>query len=161
MLKTILLAVILLPSVTVAEEVNVGNFVRAETDTMLRANMAAFDIGIGEVTHIRQPTTPDNQPVIRMNQDTLYTGVVLDLSAPVSVTLPELEERYQSMQVVNQDHYMFVEAAAGTYELTEENFGTRCPSRRQNAVQSHGERCASRRFLVDHSVQRRWLSRSE
>jgi len=29
------------------------------------------------------------------------------------------------MQVVNQDHYMFVEATPGTYDLTEENVGTR------------------------------------
>jgi hypothetical protein len=29
------------------------------------------------------------------------------------------------MHVVNQDHYMFVEAQPGTYQLTEENVGTR------------------------------------
>ena len=79
MLKRLLIAVFLLPSAAFAEEVNVENFVRAESDTMLRANMAAFGIGVGEVHHIRQPTTPDNQPVIRMNQDTLYSGMVLDL----------------------------------------------------------------------------------
>ena len=106
-------------------EVNVENFVRAESDTMLRANMAAFGIGVGEVHHLRQPTTPDNQPVIRMNQDTLYTGVVLDFVRPVKITLPDLGGRYQSMHVVNQDHYMFVEAKPGTYELTEQNVGTR------------------------------------
>ena len=106
-------------------EVNVENFVRAESDTMLRANMAAFGIGVGEVHHLRQPTTPDNQPVIRMNQDTLYSGVVLDLAKPVKITLPDLGGRYQSMHVVNQDHYMFVEATPGTYDLTEQNVGTR------------------------------------
>jgi len=108
-----------------AKEVNVDNFVRAESDTMMRANMSSFDIGVGEVFHLRQPTTPDNQPVIRMNQDTLYTGVVLDLSEPVKITLPEIEGRYQSMHVVNQDHYMFVEAKPGVYDLIEENVGTR------------------------------------
>jgi hypothetical protein len=105
-------------------EVNVENFVRAESDTMLRANMAAFGMGVGEVHHIRQPTTADNQPVIRMNQDTLYSGVVLDIAKPVTITLPDIGGRYQSMHVVNQDHFMFVEAKPGTYELTETNVGT-------------------------------------
>lgn len=127
---TILLALAGLLSASVGSladgiEVNVENFVRAESDTMLRANMAAFDMGVGEVKHLRQPTTPDNQPVIRMNQDTLYSGVVLDLAEPVKITLPELGGRYQSMHVVNQDHYMFVEARPGTYDLTEQNVGTR------------------------------------
>lgn len=125
MLKKVFLTAVLLPAAAFAEEVNVENFVRAESDTMLRANMAAFGISVGEVNHIRQPTTPDNQPVIRMNQDTLYSGLVLDLSKPVTITLPEAEGRYQSMHVVNQDHYMFFEAKPGAYELTEENVGTR------------------------------------
>jgi hypothetical protein len=40
-------------------------------------------------------------------------------------TLPEVGGRYMSMHVVNQDHYMFVETAPGTYELTKESVGTR------------------------------------
>jgi hypothetical protein len=53
--------------------VTVANFARAETDHMIRANMKAFGKQIGQGVHLRQPTTPDNQPVIRMNQDTLYS----------------------------------------------------------------------------------------
>ncbi|HFD38951.1 MAG TPA: DUF1214 domain-containing protein [Anaerolineae bacterium] len=107
------------------KNVNVTNFVRAETDHMIRANMKAFGVKIGTMTHVRRPTTPDNQPVIRMNQDTLYSATVLDLSKPVKLTLPEVGGRYMSMHVVNQDHYMFVESKPGTYELTEEEVGTR------------------------------------
>ncbi|WP_171128387.1 DUF1214 domain-containing protein [Ruegeria sp. HKCCA5014] len=125
MLKKLFPIALLAPSLGVAEPVTLGTFVRAETDHMFRANMAAFDVGIGELIHVRKPTTPDNQPVIRMNQDTLYSGIVLDLSDPVEFTLPDLGERYISMHVINQDHYMFVETAPGTYKLTEENVGTR------------------------------------
>ena len=107
------------------KDVNVKNFVRAESDHMIRANMKAFGVKIGAMAHVRQPTTPDNQPVIRMNQDTLYSATVLDLSRPVKLTLPEVGGRYMSMHVVNQDHYMFVEAQPGTYELTEAEVGTR------------------------------------
>jgi len=107
------------------EPVTVANFVRAESDHMIRANMKAFNVSFGQFSHLRQPTTPDNQPVIRMNQDTLYSGTVLDLSRPVTITLPEVGDRYMSMHVVSQDHYCFVEAKPGAYKLTENNVGTR------------------------------------
>jgi hypothetical protein len=105
--------------------VTVANFVRAESDHMIRANMEMVGVTFGEFVHLREPTTPDNQPVIRMNQDTLYSATVLDLSKPVTITLPEIGGRYMSMHVVNQDHYCFVEAKPGTYELTEDTVGTR------------------------------------
>ena len=108
-----------------SEPVTVKNFVRAETDHMFRTNMKAFGTGIGEFAHLREPTTPDNQPVIRMNQDTLYSAAIIDLSKPVTITLPDVGGRYMSMHVVNQDHYMFVESTPGTYELTKDNVGTR------------------------------------
>jgi len=108
-----------------SEPVTVKNFVRAETDHMFRTNMSTFGVKIGEFAHLRKPTTPDNQPVIRMNQDTLYSAAWIDLSRPVKITLPEVGGRYMSMHVINQDHYMFVESTPGTYELTEDNVGTR------------------------------------
>ncbi len=118
-------ALLALTTVQAAEPVTVANYVRAESDHMIRANMEMVGAGIGEFTHLREPTTPDNQPVIRMNQDTLYSGIVLDMSKPATITLPEVGGRYMSMHVVNQDHYMFVESEPGTYELTADKVGTR------------------------------------
>lgn len=118
----------LVPAVAFASDtkrVTVDNFVRAESDHMIRSNMKAFGVEIGKFTHLREPTTPQKQPVIRMNQDTLYSGTVLDLSNPVKITLPEIGGRYMSMHVVSQDHYMLVESEPGTYELTEDSVGTR------------------------------------
>jgi hypothetical protein len=123
LLATLLTIALVAP--VVAEDVTVDTFVRAESDHMIRANMDMLGIGFGAWTHLRKPTTPDNQPVIRMNQDTLYSATVVDLSKPATITLPEVGGRYMSMHVVNQDHYMFVESEPGTYELTEENVGTR------------------------------------
>ncbi len=125
MLKKLLTAAFLIPATASAQEVTIENFVRAETDTYFRGNMAAFGAGVGELIHLREPITVKNQHVIRQNQDTLYSGVVLDLSEPVKVTFPETGGRYQSMHVINQDHYMFVEAKPGTYVLTKDNVGTR------------------------------------
>lgn len=119
----------LMPIVASAEEktvpVIVSNFVRAESDHMIRANMKMMGVDFGAFTHLREPTTPDNQPVIRMNQDTLYSAIVLDMSKPATLTLPEVGGRYMSMHVINQDHYMFAKSTPGTYELTEDNVGTR------------------------------------
>jgi len=116
------------PTFLCAEEVTVDNFVRAESDYNIRANMEAFGYDVGELRHLRDPIAPDNQPTIRMNQDTLYTGLLLDLSKPVEVTLPEIDGRYQSMHVVSQDHYLFAESEPGTYQLTEDEVGTRFAS---------------------------------
>ena len=105
--------------------VTVDNFARAETDTYIRLSMNAVGVGIGELIHLREPVTPKNQTVIRQNQDTLYSGINLDLSTPVKINLPETGGRYMSMHVINQDHFMFVKSRPGTYELTRENVGTR------------------------------------
>ena len=115
-------------SVQAAEPVTVANFVRAKTDHMIRVAMQAKGLEIGEIVHAREPRTAQNQTVIRENQDTLYSSLILDLSEPVTLTLPEIGERYQSMQVVNQDHYMFVKAQPGSYELTQDSVGTRFAS---------------------------------
>ena len=115
-------------NVRAAEPVTVENFVRAETDHMIRVAMQAKSLEIGEIVHAREPRTAENQTVIRENQDTLYSSIILDLSEPVIVTLPEIGGRYMSMQVVSQDHYMFVKAQPGAYELTEDSVGTRFAS---------------------------------
>ncbi len=127
-MRTLLILALLAPTVVLGQEVNLETFVRAETDHQFRTNLIAMDVGVGELFHLREPTTPDNQPVIRMNQDTFYSSAILDLSEPVEITLPDADGRYMSLQVVNQDHYMFVESGPGTYRLTQEEVGTRFAS---------------------------------
>ncbi len=128
MLKTLLFVALLVPANAFAEQVTVDNFVRAESDYNIRANLAMLKTlggDIGRIVHGRDPATVETQTVIRTNQDTLYSLVVVDLSKPVKITLPDIGGRYMSMHVVNQDHYMFVETEPGAYELTEDSVGTR------------------------------------
>ena len=48
----------------------------------------------------------DQQTVIRLNRDTLYSPGVFDLDAgPVTITLPDAGKRFMSMQVINEDQY--------------------------------------------------------
>ena len=59
-----------------------------------------------------------NQTVVRMNQDTIYSGAVVDVSKVATITLPETDGRYQSVMIVQNDHYVNdVFIGAGTYQL--------------------------------------------
>ena len=105
------------------KDVNVLNFVRAESDAAIKK---IYDIvGLSTCYHFRAPTPISNQTVIRMNRDTLYSAIMLDLSKPATIIMPEIGGRYQSMHVINQDHYSFAKIKPGRYELTQEMVGTR------------------------------------
>ncbi|KAA1423902.1 DUF1214 domain-containing protein [Mumia zhuanghuii] len=104
--------------------VSVDNFVRAETDRMFAAIQADAG-GINAFRHNREPAPIDEQTVIRLNRDTLYSFAVVDISAGARVTLPDAGDRYMSAMVVNNDHYVdAIFHGAGTYELTVDQFGT-------------------------------------
>ncbi|KUL94616.1 hypothetical protein DK26_16995 [Bosea sp. WAO] len=108
-----------------AVPVGVDNFIRAESDLYL-GNMVR-DGGFGKFLHRREPASIDDQTVIRLNRDTLYSAAVFDLDAgPVTIKLPDAGKRFMSMQVINQDHYVpAVYYGAGSHTLTRSNVGTR------------------------------------
>ena len=59
-----------------------------------------------QIHHHRDRSPIDNQTVIRLNRDTLYSAAVFDLDAgPVTITLPDAGERFMSLQVINEDQY--------------------------------------------------------
>lgn len=111
---------------TAAEPVTVDNFKRAESDLYF-AGILRESGGVGKLAHNREPAAIENQTVIRLNRDTLYSTAVLDLDAgPATVTLPDAGGRFMSMQVVNEDHYVpEVHYGAGSYTLERETVGTR------------------------------------
>ena len=105
--------------------VNVDNFARAESDRML-SDLAGAAGGVNRWTHVRRPTPIGGQTVIRMNRDTLYSFAVVDLSEPATVTLPDAGDRYLSVMVVNQDHYInTILHEPGAHVLTADEQGTR------------------------------------
>lgn len=107
-------------------KVTPDNFVRAETDLYLKA-LGSKPHGFGNLDHTRLPSPIDEQTVIRLNRDTLYSAGVFDLKAgPVTITLPDAGKRFMSMQVINQDHHTpMVNYKSGSYTLSEQNVGTR------------------------------------
>ncbi len=108
-----------------AVPVSADNFPRAESD--LYFGNIVKDGGFGKFTHRREPAAIDNQTVIRLNRDTLYSAVIFDLDAgPVTITLPEAGKRFMSMQVIDEDQYTpQVIYGAGSHTFSKEQIGTR------------------------------------
>jgi hypothetical protein len=106
--------------------VTVDNFIRAESDLYF-GGILKDSGGIGKFLHRREPARIDNQTVIRLNRDTLYSSAVFDLDAgPVTITMPDAGKRFMSMQVINEDHYVpEVVYGKGSYTLTRDKVGTR------------------------------------
>lgn len=105
--------------------VNVDNFVRAESHRMFSDNQAAAG-GIGKFRHNRTPARIDEQTVIRLNRDTLYSFALVDLAQPARLTLPEADGRYLSAMIVNESHYVnSVIHEPGEHELTRDEHGSR------------------------------------
>jgi hypothetical protein len=118
-------AAALLAAAAAAQPVNVTNFIRAETDTYFASEVkrGAF----GKLVHSRDLVPIDKQGGIRPNRDTLYSSGVFDLEAGrVTLTLPDPGDRFLSLQLIDEDHYVPLLAyGGGTFAILKENVGTR------------------------------------
>ena len=105
--------------------VTVHNFIRAESDLYL--DKTVKEGGFGKLNHSRELASVDNQTVVRMNRDTIYSSGVFDLGAgALTITLPETGKRFMSMQAVSEDHYTTeVVYPPGRYRYTKDEVGTR------------------------------------
>ena len=106
-------------------KVNVDNFARAETDRMF-ADLQRDAGGINRFIHSREPAAVEHQAVIRLNRDTLYSFGIVDINGGATLTVPEHGDRYLSVMVVNEDHFVNrICHDPGAYELTVDEFDTR------------------------------------
>jgi hypothetical protein len=90
--------------------------------------VAESDVAFGNITKLAEMNTffhfpvgefdLNNQTVVRMNQDTTYSGAIVNVSKGASITLPETNGRYMSAMVVQNDHYIDqVFTTPGTHEI--------------------------------------------
>ena len=85
--------------------VTLDNYKWAESDLAF-ANVTKF-VGTNQFLHFPVDKFDlDNQTVVRMNRDTIYSGAILNVSEGATVTLPESDGRYMSAMVVQNDHYI-------------------------------------------------------
>lgn len=122
---TLAFAAFLCVPASAVEPVTVDNFIRAESDMYMSRSYE--EGGLGKFFHRREPASIDDQVVIRLNRDTLYSSAVFDLDAgPVTITMPDAGERFMSLQVINEDHYVpEVVYGAGSHALDKQKAGTR------------------------------------
>src|SRR6186997_3071080 len=73
-----------------AVPVTADNFIRAESDLYFSGILKDSEGALGKLNHRREVATIDNQTVIRLNRDTLYSSALFDLDAgPVTITMPD------------------------------------------------------------------------
>lgn len=105
--------------------VTVENYVRAESDAGLvsyQNSMKCF----GKLVHQREFYSVDNQLTVRVNRDTYYSFGVFDLTSPLTIVIPESENRFLSLMLINQDHSILPTIyKPGTYVFTKQDIGTR------------------------------------
>jgi hypothetical protein len=99
-------------------KVTPDTYIRAETDRTFR-NISQQAGGVNRWFYIRKSTPLDQQTVVRMNLDTLYSASIVDTSKGATVTIPPLPAgRFMSVLLVDNDHYaLAVYYAPGTYDL--------------------------------------------
>lgn len=106
--------------------VTAENFTRAESD-MYFDIIVRHDGGFAKFAPKRTLAPIERQSVIRENRDTLYSSAVFDLDAGrVTVALPASDGRFMSMEVIDEDEYVFgVYYDAEPHSLAREAVGTR------------------------------------
>lgn len=63
--------------------------------------------GVNRFRHNRAVPSVDQQPVIRMNRDTLYSMAIVDATKGATVTLPDAGERYISLMYLDENHRVY------------------------------------------------------
>lgn len=107
-----------------SKKVTINNFTRAANDLYMQKYVKS--IGTNRFYHLSRPTPLDEQKVIRMNRDTLYSVVALDVNKPVTIELPNAGERYISLHLMDQDHFTpIVWSKPGVYTIDKEVLGSR------------------------------------
>lgn len=104
--------------------VYIDDFVQAETHKQFKAKAAKGDFG--KLGHNREVIQIDNQYIRRMNRDTRYSSGIFDLTEPLTIVLPNTGDRFQSMTVTNDQHYIKKTIyEPGAYTFTKADIGSR------------------------------------
>jgi hypothetical protein len=105
--------------------VTVDNFTRAETDITMAAYVKMG--ALGKLLHAPDPVSVDEQKVVRLNRDTLYSFGVFDLDAgPVTLMLPDSGKRFMMAQVLDQNEYTHdIVSTPRSQTYSKEMIGTR------------------------------------
>jgi hypothetical protein len=77
--------------------------------------------GINKVFSFNGIAKVEDQPVIRMNQDTVFSTTVVDVSKGATITIPDVGDRFTSVQFIDADHYIYAaKYGAGTFDFPQD-----------------------------------------
>jgi hypothetical protein len=96
-------------------------YIRAETDRSFQG-IAQQAGGVNQFYIFRNVAPLDNQTIVRMNKDTLYSMAVVDTEGGATITVPEIPDgRYASVYLVDNDHYVpLVIYEPGVFDLPQD-----------------------------------------
>ena len=81
-------------------------FIRAETDRYF-AISTTLNGGVNRLFHYRRLVPLDQQSVVRMNRDTLYSVGIVDTDGGAVIRVPAMpDDRYASVYLADNDHYV-------------------------------------------------------
>ncbi|WP_458210936.1 DUF1214 domain-containing protein [Haladaptatus sp. NG-SE-30] len=101
-----------------------ANYPRASCHAVFQLNVNKG--GFGQFYHYRNLGPIDEQIAPEENRDTLYSLGVFDLTEPVTITKPDSGDRYQSMNVQNEEQYgKMCVYDPGQYTITQDMVETR------------------------------------
>jgi hypothetical protein len=77
--------------------------------------------GINKLNHFDGLAKLDHQPIIRLNQDTVYSMGVVDVSKGATITVPDAGDRFISTTFLDADHYVHAaKYGGGTYKFPQD-----------------------------------------
>ncbi|MFT5136637.1 MAG: hypothetical protein ACI9XU_000208 [Arenicella sp.] len=114
-------------SITSSDLVTVDafNYVRAKTAIQFDKYLSRADGKINTFYHRRAVVDIDAKSSKRLNRDTLYSAAIVDISQGATVVVPDVGDRYVSVQVVNEEGFTNkVFHGGGSHSLTVKEFDT-------------------------------------
>jgi len=99
--------------------ITLDNFIHADSTRAYLKELAFNGNKINSVRPTRERTDTDNQDVIRMNDDTLYSRIILDVKGGATITLKPYEG-FQNANVLDINHSQVATLdGAGTLKINE------------------------------------------
>ncbi|MGY3572351.1 DUF1254 domain-containing protein [Vibrio paucivorans] len=84
------------------------NFVQMETSKYFSVTIAKSELGKqNSWRHFRTTPKTEEQPIVRMNRDTIYSTAVVDTEGGASITLPDMDGRFAMVQFTDENHQTF------------------------------------------------------
>lgn len=76
--------------------------------------------------HTKEPLDPADRTIMRVNFDTQYSYVVLDITEAIVLSMPETSGRYQSAWFITEEHYNPIAInEPGEYTISQEQTGSK------------------------------------